>query len=257
MYWIKAGPDERVQVTRGDETWDEVRGHSDLMITSLADGATRKLCFGLSASTLLFAGAESVFWTEPHPFPDTRVDLCSMQPGDDKPHVLPNFEADLYFVAPVEYQGRLYWFASETVDSLRQRRVPRLDDATQLVSTDRDGSDRRVLFSLPALRKRLTAPLSLHRGALYFRLADPYPSELPTAAQAAKQPQYLCRLHPERADPVEVVCKLPGQTNSMWFDGGYFYFLNLEEHRSLWAWLTDDDAHTQIKQTLYRVHLPE
>lgn len=66
----------------------------------------------------------------------------------------------------------------------------------------------------------------------------------------------LCRLNPDRSDPIEIVRKLPSGAVSSQFGGGYLYFVLNEKHRSLWATMTDDDtAEGDSTLTLCRVPL--
>ncbi len=37
----------------------------------------------------------------------------------------------------------------------------------------------------------------------------------------------------------------------------HFLFVRGEDHRSFWDWLTQDDAHVEYKDVLYRIRLPD
>src|SRR5262249_36969632 len=125
------------------------------------------------------------------------------------------------------YQSRLYWL----------RHKMRLPDQTMvpthLLSANLDGSDRKTVLDLEQRRLEIYAP-QVYQGNLYCVAYRPLP---PGKHEGASPPPQLCRLHPERADPIEVLHAVEGE---VMFDEGYCYCSTRTPTRSLWDTLTDD-----------------
>ncbi|HZT40608.1 MAG TPA: hypothetical protein VFA07_00395 [Chthonomonadaceae bacterium] len=253
-YWIQKRPDGMVQIASGGVTWEEMTGHSDLMATTLADGSLHKLSTVLPMNSVLLAGPNGVFWTEPRPFPHSGQDLYYYRAGDAKLYTILDYRGDP-FGPPTEFKDRLYWFATN-----KPPHWPNLDwSADRLVSARLDGSDLREVF-LPAARMRFpvlwrlrSSFLQVYRGHLYGLFRDQPSGVSPVLGN----PRYLCRIDPDRSDPVEDVFTLPSGSANCTVDGDSFYFTHLEEDRPFLDRLTGDEAHIGYKQTLCRIRLPD
>jgi hypothetical protein len=244
VFWIRPGSDELVGVIQeeGDHTrtsWAEVTAHSDLMLTSLIDGTTRCLRHGISRTTSMEAGQAGVALTEPAPFPEPPK-LSYIRVSDGSIHSLGTVVQAGGARSFVEVGNRLYWTALIS--------APVKNEAShyKLMYVSLDGT---AIHEVCAQRdRRLIDHLRIYayRGSLYGILAQ-------TSTTATGDPiseHYLCRLHPERSDPFEILYKADG-----WFDGGYFYFVRHEAQRGLWATLTNDEAQASYTDTLCRLPL--
>jgi hypothetical protein len=264
-YWLRKHPDDSVWGRRGDDTWTEVTGHSELMVLSLRDGWSHPVCFGLPLSTSLRPGTAGVFWWLPHTYPDKGRDLYYYQADDQKVTQVHGYDDDtVHFGAfngeisgyPVEYRGRLYWVVSgpsqmnRTADGYYQEGgMP-----NTVVSANKDGSDRRQTLAFDS-RKRRTMMVRLiqHRGALYCVQVVSTSSQAGAGANAL----YLSRIRPDRREPLEDLCMLPAGAQAEGFDGDYFYFDLPDKQRSLWQMLTGDDSAAATGTALYRIRLPD
>jgi hypothetical protein len=256
-YWIRRRPEDHVQITRGNEQWDEIVGQSDLMVTSLADGVTQRLCTGLTLGTLLVAGTEGVFWTQSHPFPDPAQDLCYYQANDHKIHIIYGFDGKLDRNSPAEFHGRLYWFTyapPKTGNILNGYYAGDPNTLQSLVSANKDGSDRRLELDLSRLNW-LAFPIQLvaHHDCLYCV----HSVSTATTTLPGDHNLVLCRIHPGQANPIEECGTFPGVSQLGAFDEHYYYFVTYEMQRSLWQTLTDDNVNVPTRPVLYRVSLPE
>jgi hypothetical protein len=245
VFWIRPAPEETRWITRGkapqtQEIRVERTAHSDLMLTSLADGVARCIRHGISREVTLNQGNAGVTWQEERPYPGKPV-LFYARSADGSVRSLPDRAGSLAIsLVYVEYGDRLYRSPSLHASGDRMLQHSKLD-----------GSDLKEL-RVPGEGKSLRS-LTVYRGALYGVLTEaPANNGNPFKVKAS---QYLCRVYPERADPVEILHKLPGPIANYGFAGDYFYFVLTEKRRSLWASLTADEMGTEITDTLCRFTL--
>lgn len=250
-YWIKKRLDDTVQIRYGGATWEEETGHSALMVTSLVDGATRALIAGLPMDTILISGQNGVFWTEPRPFPDSSHDLFYYRTGEAKLYKIPDYRGDA-IDPPAEYEGRLYWFATDKPAYRRDW------SADRLMSANLDGSGLRTVFEtatnkrVPVVWHNRSSFLRVYRGSLYGLFRD----QNAGLGRILGGPRFLCRLRPDQGEPVEDLFTLPPRSGNCTLDGDYFYYNHLED-RPFMDLLTGGDSHTQRGQMLCRIRLPD
>jgi hypothetical protein len=257
VFWIRPKPEESVEVFQEQSArrwiqWTEVTAHSDLMLTSLGDGTTRCIRKGVPSGTDIIAGESGVAWQEPAPFPEPpQLFYARIADGSVRPlgtavqvvqtHGVTDLPSPRDPQRVVEAGNRLYW---TTIIA-----EPRGIYHYKLMSARMDGTDPREILvrqdQLPIDRLYLHA----YRDSVYcFVEASTLVNDTPVSKK------YLCRLHPERTDPVEILYKLPGNYFPVQFDGGYLY-MDLQEHtQSFWALLTGEDASVSTS-TLCRISL--
>ncbi len=256
VIWIKPGLEEIDTVTQKQGSrilndWQEVTAESDLMLTSLADGTTRCIRHGISRDLFLFVGETGVAWTEPAPFPQQptlfygRVSDGVVCPLGTLPKLDENDENRV--VDPrhfVETGDRLYW----TMNHHGER-------GCVLMSARPDGSDLREVCSQRNKHPIIDLALHAYMGKMYGCL-----TEAAMTSNGLVVSSYLCRVHPERSDPLEVLNKLPLTSQEFQFDAGYLYFFCKEKRwnlstilRNLWAIVTSDNVGAEYTNTLYRL----
>ena len=250
VFWIRPSPDntsERI-VGQGPQKgtyWNEEICHSDLMLTSLKDGTNRCLHSGLSSRSYLIAGQSGVSWDEPAAFPDkptifyARVSVGSVRSLGGLTENGFNFDGR----SLVEFGNRLYWLAL-----LSTRRS---DQHRKLMSANLDGADMREISAQKDQSPLDCLMLHVYRGSLYGCFAETFKR----ADGAVVRHDYLCRIHPERSDPIQIVYKLPEKSFVRAFDSGYLYFDRPESKGSLWATLTADGAAMDTTTSFYRIPL--
>src|SRR5262249_16509890 len=118
-----------------------------------------------------------------------------------------------------EYQGRLYWIQYETSFQPLPSTLP-----GRLVSANPDGSDRKTVLDLTTAKMVAVGELKAYQGSLYctYLLPQKY---------GVMNPTLLCRLHPERTNPMELLRSVSGTVG---FHDGYLYFAVDEKIGSLW-----------------------
>jgi len=231
VFWIRPEAEETEQVSYQGRKWWEATAHSDLMLTSLTEGTTRCIHHGIYRHTFLKLQPTGISWIDLAPYP-TQLTLFYTNASDGIVHALgplknqsPNPSAmDL-----LELGGRLYWSTNQG-----------------LMSSTLDGTDiREILKPSEKHMVPLQAPF-LYRNSLYFYMQEE------SRSPKDQPPTYLCRLHPDQSDPLEIVRKLPALTTYTPSDG-YLYFDRKEQHGSLWATLTNDDANETTEYVLCRI----
>jgi hypothetical protein len=217
VFWIRPAYEQAVRVipypnARKPGYWTEVSAHSDLMLTSLIDGASRCIRHGVPRSTSLMGGKAGVTWTEPAPYPGEPT-LFYARAADGSVRSLGTRSGTTEQQPCLEAAGRLYWTAGLS-DAGRAG-----INARALMSASLDGSDRRELVA--QVENHYVAGLSLHcySGDLYCCLL-----ELPAANEDdSRRRLCLCRLNPDSADPVEILRRLPAMSGDYLFQEGYLY----------------------------------
>ena len=250
VFWVRPGPEERsatirMQEDRNRPYWREVTAHSDLMLTSLTNGVTRCIRHGIPYNTNLHAGEVGVAWIEAAPFPEpptlfyARVSDGSVRSlgAPAKENEFTNW-ASKHFA---EFGNRLYWL------SVSQNG----NDPSVLVSANLNGKDIRNVCTQRDSHPMDVRSLHGYKGNLYCCIVEP-PVMSPGVAP---RNQYLCRVHPARADPLEIVYQLPKGFAFDQLDGGYLYLIRSELKRSLWATITDDPGGALTVDTHYRISL--
>jgi hypothetical protein len=219
---------------------------SDLMAAPLDGRPARRLAADLKGNVDLVGIGDYVYLRSGYS-PDSLVpaDLQRFH-FDDPGHVLlrdvpgpaPSFELD----------GRLYW--------LEQTGPRGISGAHSIVTTSRDGSDRRILFRMrPGARTRRTLfDLSTYRGRVYCILAEP---QAAVGAPARVQGRlFFCQVHPDREDPLVKLCTLAPQSLSrVWFDGRCAYFAASEIRDDWWDW-SPEGLRKRPVTAIYRYRLP-
>lgn len=143
----------------------------------------------------------------------------------------------------VEAGNRLYWTKLVLVRNQPIHFV--------LMSANKDGSDIREVLTQHDQHPIAYMELHAYRGGLYCFL-----TETPTLIKGlAVFVQYLCRLHPDRSEPLDILYKMPEHTGGIRFEGGYAYLGGREPKRSLWAILTNDDVVKEFTVKLSRIPL--
>jgi hypothetical protein len=233
VFWIRPALEETVQVVQGGSTgdrsyWFETTPHSDLMLTSLADGTTRCIRTGISRLSNLTSAEFGVTWTEFAAFPHQST-LFYARASDGAVRALPRPARDQRVTPLLEFGDRFYW----TISSYEADAFRNYHDT--LMSSKTDGTDVREVLAQVDRRFLSNFSLTVYGGALYCRV-----DALPLTRRGQLQ-VLLCRLYPERPDPLEILRKLPaGFSYASQFEGGYLYFVVRESGRSLWASLTSD-----------------
>ncbi len=253
VFWVRPSSEDTTrQISRPGTTWREETAQSELMLTSLMDGKTRCIRAGIPRDTRLMAGNSGVAWQEPAPFPEPPR-LFYARFSDGSVHSLGTVgENKTYLASLMEFGNRLYWKANIVPLPSAQNKPFH----AVLMRCNLDGTDTHQVCE--EVDKHLIEDLSLHsyQGDLYAYLV-----EKPTVTEdPSRRKHYLCRLHPDRSDPLEILRKLPGGnatkfTSNPQFDGGYLYFVLTEQKRTLWASLTNDDVGAESANTLCRFPL--
>lgn len=253
LFWIRLGADESFNVTllhqKGTVTyWTEVTPHCDVMETSLTDGTTRCIRSGVPLDTHLHLEEEGVSWQEPALYPNPPA-LCYAR-EDGSVRSLGALEKGMDRYRPsnekwiAESGDRIYW---QDVFSI----APEMNAGYtyKLMSARLDGTDRKEICS--QWRGRPIEFLMLHsyQGALYACVGG-----APEMVQGKPaRTMMICRVHPERTDPLEVVRTVPEGFGARMFNGNMLYLSHQYKHRSFWANLTNDDAGVVYKSALYRI----
>lgn len=238
VFWIKPAQEETARVTQGENPqtrlrWTETSAHSDLMLTSLADGATRCIRHGIPRHILLTRCQAGMSWKEPSPYP-APPRLLYARVADGSVVALGTITNDQNPPLCVEVGKRLYW-----VDAPHEY---------TLMSANLDGSSLRVVEGIKERHQIGTLLLYGYKGSLYGCLQEMNPGG------AEAYPLSLCKLHPDRQDPVEILRKISGKgvatdaISNMQFGGGYLYFQLLDQP-GLWS------SDVGVRQTLCRIPL--
>jgi hypothetical protein len=243
LFWIRPAAEVTVEVTRLQNnrkriSWLETTAHSDLMLTSLTDGTTRCIRHGISRDPYLRAIASGVIWSEFAPYPEKPTNFYA-RASDGAILAMKPLTAGRVPRLLLESGGRFYW-----TDSRYESEVYQFSHDV-LMSSNLDGTDIREVLQKAEERFVSNLSLSSYRGELYCRL-----EELPMTDQDHPR-SLLCRLHPDRSEPIEIVRTLPpGSDAAARFDGGYLYFVLQEQKRRLQLPLT-----VTYTPTLFRVPL--
>jgi hypothetical protein len=253
VFWIQPAVEDSVTVFEGEtqenltQRW-ETTAHSDLMLTSLKDGTTRCIRHGVYRNPWLTAGDAGVCWIEPMPYPDPPHRFYA-RASDGIVHSQGTQANNQNPPGYVEFRNRLYW-ATRSV-----QKNWNFDPNSDIVlrSSNLDGSDVREI-RVPGDRYRIDIRVfTVHQGNLYLYLLEP-----PAPAKERRTSgAFLCRFHPERSDPIEILHKLPDPTTAWNYqlDGNYLYFDRFEQKRGLWATLTNDDQGAENFIALFRIPL--
>ncbi|MCW3099927.1 MAG: hypothetical protein JWL77_5545 [Chthonomonadaceae bacterium] len=245
VFWVRPGVEEAVVVRQGRTSWLETTARSDLMITSLTDGATRCIRHGIYGYTLLTPRQSGITWLEASPFPWPPT-LVYAGASDGSVHALGpagDRTAEENIRELLEFRGRLYWTAA-TATPRRFR-----GGSLVLMSSRLDGTDMQEVLKPSDNHFVPVFGPYLYRNALYCCL-HPTPRR-----PGDRTHSFLCRLHPNQSDPIEILRKLPFRVNYSQLDGGYLYLDMVERQGSLWASLTNDGAGETYTNTLFRVPL--
>ncbi len=241
VFWNRPAPDNRFAVTLGSDEWTEVDGHTDLMLTDLATGTTRRVAGGLPSYYDLTAGNDGVFWTKTHPYPDRDRELFYAGAADGVVHHLGRIEPNQVPAWSVEDGGALYWFISGT-----------RSDPAILMAADLKGGKVGPVFERgdPPFGGVAGECIGSFRGYLFLVVKGE------EASRDANPLAYLCRIPANRHRRVEVLRQLPGDTYGYHFDRGYLYYNLIERERGLLQTISGDSAGQGRTNTLCRVPLP-
>jgi len=220
VFWIRPAVEETAQVTQGRDlrtqrAWLETTAHSDLMLTSLADGTTRCIRHGIPRDAGLTRVETGVTWGEVLPYPERSTRFYA-RASDGSVHAL-KFLTGRYMRLLLEFEGRFYW-TDIRKNEADESQFP--SNREVLMSSNLDGGDQREILNQVDKRSLEKIALSLYHGTLYCRF-----NELP--AQDTDPPRgLLCRLSPEKTDPIEIVRKMPAGTDTTFLcEEGYLYFV--------------------------------
>ena len=241
VFWIRAAREETAKVHQGQVSWWEATAHSDLMLTSLSDGSTRCIRQGIYRYTPLTVQETGITWTQIAPYPQ-KPTLFYARASDGVVRSLSMID-DLNPQSLREFGGRLYWTISTAPSEgfAYSRQI--------LMSSRLDGADVREVLS------------QIQTHPIVYLLLYPYQNSLYACLHVARQnsnghgQSFLCRLHPDQPEPLEILRKLPAGTRFAQFDGGYLYGVSHERQRSLWASLLDDNTDQSLNSTLCRIPL--
>jgi len=241
LFWIRPATEATVKVNQGQAFWWETTAQSDLMLTSLSDGSTRCIRQGIYRYTPLTIHETGITWTQLAPYPQ-KPTLFYAHASDGVVRSLSMID-DPNPQSLHEFGGRLYWTinTSPSEGYANSRQVLR--------SSNLDGTDVREILS--EIQKRPIAYILLY----------PYQNSLYCCLRVARQTSngrgqsFLCRLHPDQPDPLEILRRLPSGTRFAQFDGGYLYGVLHERRRSLLSSLLDDDLDQSFTTTLCRIPL--
>ena len=191
------------------------------------------------------AGEAGISWTEPAPFP-TRPTLFYARSSDGSVRSLGTLTKTNQGVERIaETDKRLYWAVPDPAANSQE------PFQCVLMSANDDGTDIREVCAQRDKHPIESMALHAYRGSLYCCL-----TEVPTITKdGTLRQQYLCRLHPERSDPLETLYKLPGKPRIDQFDGGCLYFVWSETKRSVWAAMTNDNVGMDYTDSFCRISL--
>jgi hypothetical protein len=226
----------REQSGQKQEQWLEKSAHSDLMLTSLADGATRCIRHGISTDTTMVEGNAGVCWFEPAVFPHQPT-IFYARAYDGAVYAQGTLDGHRTLNHYVEFKNRLYWVNPFTVTS-----AP--------MSSNLDGTDLREVRD-PGNNYVLSSQIcTIYQGNLYFEVFEGSENDKNRSLAFPK----LCRFHPERTDPIEILRSVP-LGGSYQFDGKYIYFI--QGHHNVWSVLTHYNNAASSPPTLCRVLLTQ
>lgn len=248
LYWIRARPNEVTRTEFSPEKSEETaRYHSDLMLTSLATGATRQLASGLPYNASLARSSSGVYWQREAP--QNAPDLMRYDRAKDKmvvvlPHTWLAFP-------PCELEGSVYWVDHE------MRTDPgsgqRIEARSALMRVNLDGSDRQKLLTLTEnhVKRWDVSDFRVHRNHLYCLLQEKKPDHPDSSLQS------LCVLRLDGQPRLEKIQRLPdtspGYSPSYVLDEGYCYYID-RQMRESWA---DWQKPVETKYMIYRFRLPD
>ncbi|MCW3053618.1 MAG: hypothetical protein JWN14_2788, partial [Chthonomonadales bacterium] len=163
-----------------------------------------------------------VTWREVGPYPEKSVRFYA-RASDGAVSALKPL-TDVRSPNPLrDFGGRFYW--TEVRHDGEEAALQTTHEV--LMSANMDGTDVREILNKVEQRFLANIALSSYRGTLYCRL-----NELPMAETDAPR-WFLCRLHPEKTDPIEIVRKMPSESDAAALcDGGYLYFVRQESKHS-------------------------
>jgi hypothetical protein len=241
VFWIHPAVEDRVEVFQGRAPryaaqWNENSAHSDLMLTSLTTGMTRCIRQGVAANTALQGGNAGVSWQEPSLYPRAPVLFYARSVDGVVRSLIALSDKSPYRSTPrlVEFQQQLY------ADVLNGA----AGTATlKMFGFNGDQSSEISLHGKEYVQGGVTA----HNGSLYSLMVESQARNGTRVQGRAKL--LLCRLHPERSEPVEVLHKLPEGCGNYRFEGKYLYFTLTEQQRSLWSTVTGDQAVGELGET--------
>jgi hypothetical protein len=188
-----------------------------------------------------------LFWLGEPAWPSLERVLRSYRPGNHRAVVFQRFFGDS---APAVCGDRFYWSSGTRLAPPGRERL-----GPAVISARPDGSDARVLLDLRA-HPSLEAPvafLGVHRDRLYCTFQTKARRRSP--GDPATVP-VLCRIRPERPDPVERLKELPAEIAHATFDGDYCYFV-AREHQENWLDWSQEGLSGQTVPVLYRCRLPD
>ena len=241
VFWIRPKKEETAKVNQGQVSWRETTAHSDLMLTSLADGSTRCIHHGIYRYTPLTIQETGITWTQLAPYPQ-KPTLFYARAADGVVRPLSMIDEENP-QSLREFGGRLYWTinTAPTEGYANSRQVLR--------SSNPDGTDVREVLT------------EIQNHPIAYILLYPYQNSLYCFLRVARQTSngrgqaFLCRLHLDQPDPLEILRKLPSGTRFAQFDEGYLYGVLNERRRSLLGSLLDDDLDQSFTTTLCRIPL--
>src|SRR5581483_5283664 len=230
---------------------------SRLMATSLTTRQTDQVADRMPLTVLFLPDATALYWQVgiSRPGRPPHTELWRYAPGLAHPVRLTEDWNSASHKPPVALGGRLYWLEDrqeETPETAHDSPLSELNTSvitrTDLVSAREDGTDRRLLVSLPPTSGLpALSNLQEHRGRLYLLLkAAERKRNTPVTAT------YLCRLDPGRQNPLVKLLRLPDTSAFQRFQEGYVYYAVPEVDA---PWFGNRPVTTRT--ILYRWKLPE
>src|SRR5581483_2255246 len=257
VYWIAQRPEPYESLADRAGTHRIITPTSRLMATSLTTRQTDQVADRMPLTVLFLPDATALYWQVgiSRPGRPPHTELWRYAPGLAHPVRLTEDWNSASHKPPVALGGRLYWLEDrqeETPETAHDSPLSELNTSvitrTDLVSAREDGTDRRLLVSLPPTSGLpALSNLQEHRGRLYLLLkAAERKRNTPVTAT------YLCRLDPGRQNPLVKLLRLPDTSAFQRFQEGYVYYAVPEVDA---PWFGNRPVTTRT--ILYRWKLPE
>jgi hypothetical protein len=218
------------------------------MVSSVSGRNARRIATGLYSISILLKGETRVFWN--NLAEDLTPGVFTTSENAAEISALENIT--LTDTAPIEWNGRFYWLQNPPAPQTMSL-PPAASAPPTLTSARIDGTDRREHLTL-SLPRRLEW-LRGHRSRLYCATLE----GTNTSGNAARSILRLNRVHPERANPAEILEPLvtlrPGVFYSGMFEGDYYYYV-AQELKENWLDWSSNGLYARPVKVLYRCRLP-
>ena len=246
VFWIPGAPQAVGSNMDPGEIPELAPERGDLKVMSLIDGSQHILRANILLGTILVAGGDGVFWTEPEGTSHLQRGLYYASAADLRPLRVGNIGPEDVVRWSVECRGALYWLQTPSVSHGGP------SDAGMILSHDLARAANSLVLDLGDVRRRAVqgSKAAVWRDSVYVLLKD-----VSLTGADDEDRICLCRLTPQQANHIEVLRKFPPATSQFQFDDGYLYYISKEKHVGPLQALTDDSP-GPVTSMLYRARLP-